>query len=214
MKRWMSPSHQRTADIMPPSTRPPMPRRISARALSWRFSRIGVRPLLFLAAGLLLHGCANERLAPADTAALGQLGGLRLGMGRAEAMRIADERTTRTERISCRSHPGYDFCSRTRVPADSEKNLGMLFQGDTLRALSWTRSGNFASLRGRYAGFGEPRWARAGRPPRPADVIAVWVSADSTVAREAVCQDGRSKPVCKIVAASTTPAQMRARAAQ
>lgn len=185
--------------------------RLFAWTLSWRFSRISVR---VMAAALLLEGCANERPALTDTAALGQLGELRLGMSRAEARRIADEHVTRAERISCKSHPGYEFCSRMRLSADSERNLGLLFQGDTLRALSWTRSGGFAALRLRYAGFGEPRWARAGRPPRPADVLAVWVSADSTVAREAVCHDGRSRPVCKIVAASTTPAQMRVRAAK
>ncbi|CAA9374841.1 MAG: hypothetical protein AVDCRST_MAG89-4913 [uncultured Gemmatimonadetes bacterium] len=188
--------------------------RLSVWTRSWPFSRIGVCPLRIVAAALLLHGCTSERLTLADTAALDQLGGLRLGMGRAEATRIADEHTTRTERISCRSHPGYEFCSRMKVSADSEKNLGLLFQGDTLRALSWTRTGEFASLRRRYAEFGEPRWARAGRPPRPADILAVWVSTDSTVVRDAVCHDGRSRPVCKIVAASTTPAQMRARAAK
>lgn len=175
-----------------------------------------MRRLRGVAAALLLAACTINRPTLADTAALGALGALgdlRLGMTRGEAMRIANEQAMRTERVSCRSRPGYEYCTTARLSADSERNLGLLFQGDTLRALSWTRSEDFASLRRRYTGFGDPRWARVGRSPRPADIIATWVGADSTVAREALCHEGRSRPVCKIVAASTTPAQVRVRAA-
>jgi|GEM_PF-5417004 len=176
--------------------------------------RRSVRPLWVVAVALLVQGCTNERLVLVDTESLGSLGELRLGMRRAEARRIADKHATRGERLSCSSHRGDVYCGRMKVPPGSETNLGLRFRGDTLRELSWTRSEDFASLRRRYAGFGEPQWARVGRPPRPADIIAVWLSADSTVIRDAVCHEGRSRPVCKIVAASTTPAQVRARAAK
>lgn len=176
---------------------------------SWRF-----RPLWVVGVVLLAQGCANERLVLADTESLGSLGELRLGMSRAEARRIADRHATRSERLSCSSHRGDVYCERMGVPIGSDGNLRLRFRGDTLRELSWTRSEDFASLRRRYAGFGEPQWARVGRPPRPADIIAVWLSADSTVIRDAVCHDGRSRPACKIVAASTTPAGVRARAAK
>jgi hypothetical protein len=144
---------------------------------------------------------------------MGELGRFRIGMRRAEAKRLAGERVTRRERIACKSHPGYEFCSHPRLPVDSDESYGLLFQNDTLRALSWTRSEDFAALARRYAHFGDPQRVHTGRPPRPRDVFAEWVSADSTVIRTAVCHDGRSKPVCKIVAAATSPAQIRKRAA-
>lgn len=172
-----------------------------------------MRPLCIASAGLLLLGCTNSRPLPTDTAAMGQLGEFRIGMPRAQAKRIAGEGVPRVERITCKSHPGYEYCSTWKLSVDSDRSYGLLFQNDTLRALSWTRSGNFAALRRRYAHFGEPQRVHTGRLPRLRDVFADWVSADSTIVREAICHDGRSKPVCKIIAAATTPAQIRKRAA-
>lgn len=172
-----------------------------------------MRPLFVALAGLLLLGCTDGRPVHTDTAAMGELGQFRIGMRRADARRIANERVSRAERISCKSHPGYEYCSQSKMSIDSERKYGLLFYKDTLRALTWTRSGDFATLRRRYAHFGEPQRVHSGRSPRPRDVFAEWVSADSATIRDVVCHDGRSKPVCKITAAQTTPAQIRKRAA-
>jgi hypothetical protein len=173
-----------------------------------------MRLLCIAVAGLLVLGCTNGRPVPTDTAAMGELGDLRIGMSRAVAKQIANRNVMYEERITCRSHPGYQYCTRHALSVDSERNVGLLFQNDTLRALSWKRSGDFAALRRRYAHFGEPQRVHSGRSPRPRDVFAEWVSADSTVIRSAVCHDGRSKPLCAIIAASTTPAQVRKGAAE
>jgi hypothetical protein len=174
-----------------------------------------MRPLSIAVAGLLLLGCTEGRPGPADTdtAAMGELGRFRIGMPRAEAKRIAREGVPRSERIACKSYPEYEYCSHPRRTTDHEGNYGLLFQKDTLRALMWTRSGDFATLSRRYAHLGEPQRVQTGRSPRPRDVFADWVSADSLTIRTAICHDGRSKPVCKLVAAQTTPAQIRKRAA-
>ena len=171
-----------------------------------------MRPLCIAVAALVLLGCTG-RPERTDTAAMGELGRFRIGMPRAEAKRIAQERVPRSERIACKSYPVYEYCSHPRRTTDYEGSYGLLFQKDTLRALTWTRSGDFATLSRRYAHFGDPQRVRTGRPPRPRDVFADWVSADSMTIRTAVCHDGRSKPVCKIVAAQTTPAQIRKRTA-
>lgn len=173
-----------------------------------------MRPLCIAFAGLLLLGCTDARPLLTDTAAMGELGRFRIGMTRAEAKRIAAEGVPRVERIACKSHPGYEYCSTWKLWVDSERSYGLLFHTDTLRALTWTRSGDFATLRRRYAHFGEPQRVHTGRLPRLLDVFAEWVSADSTTVRDVVCHDGRSKPVCKIAAAATTPAQIRQRAAK
>ncbi len=178
------------------------------------FARNCMRPLCIAVAGLLLLGCTNGRPELPDTAAMGELGRFRIGMPRAEAKRIAREGVPRSERIACKSYPEYEHCSHPRRTTDHESSYGLLFQEDTLRALTWTRSGDFARLSRRYAHFGEPQRVHTGRSPRPRDVFAEWVSADSITIRTAVCHDGRSKPVCKIVAAQTTPAQLRKRAAE
>lgn len=172
-----------------------------------------MRPLCIVAAGLLLLGCTGRRPELADTAAMGELDRFRIGMPRAEAKRLAREGVSRSERIACKPYPDYEYCSHPRRTTDHESSYGLLFQKDTLRALTWTRSGDFATLRRRYAHFGEPQRVQTGRSPRPRDVFADWVSADSMTIRTAVCHDGRSRPVCKIVAAQTTPAQIRKHAA-
>ena len=173
-----------------------------------------MRLLCIVVAGLLVLGCTIGRPVPTDTAAMGELGDLRIGMSRAVAKRIADRNVMYEERITCRSQRGYQYCTRHALSVDSERNVGLLFQNDTLRALSWKRSGYFATLRRRYAHFGEPQRVHSGRSPRPRDVFAEWVSADSTVIRSAVCHDGSSRPLCAIIAASITPAQVRKRAAE
>ncbi|HEY0150816.1 MAG TPA: hypothetical protein VGB92_02395 [Longimicrobium sp.] len=172
-----------------------------------------MRPLCIAIAGLLVLGCTNRRPVLTDTAAMGELGRFKLGMRHAEARRIAGERVPREELISCKSHPGYEYCSQLRLSVDSERSYGLLFQNGILRAMSWTRRGDFETLRKRYAHFGEPQRVHSGRSPRPRDVFAEWVSADSMTIRDVICHDGRSKPVCKITAAQTTPAQIRKRAA-
>lgn len=173
-----------------------------------------MRALCIAVAGLLLLGCSTDgRPALGDTAAIDELGEFRIGMRRADAKRIAREGVQRSERIACKSYPEYEYCSHPRRTTDYEGSYGLLFQKDTLRALTWTRSGGFATLRRRYAHFGEPQRVHSGRSPRPKDVFAEWVSADSTTIRTVECHDGRSKPICKIVAAETTPAQIRKRAA-
>lgn len=172
-----------------------------------------MRPLCIALAGLLLLGC-DERPVLTDTAGMGELGQFRIGMRRADARRIANKGVPRAERIACKSHPEYEYCSHPRRTTDYEGSYGLLFQKDTLRALTWTRSGDFETLRRRYAHFGAPQRVRTGRSPRPRDVFAEWVSADSMTIRDVICHDGRSKPVCKITAAQTTPAQIRKRAAE
>lgn len=169
-----------------------------------------MRPLCIALVGLLLLGC-DERPVLTDTAAMGELGQFRIGMRKADARRIADKGVPRAERIACKSYPGYEYCSQPKISVDSERKHGLLFYKDTLRALTWTRSGDFATLRRRYAHFGEPQRVHSGRMPRLQDVFAEWVSPDSVMIREVVCHDGRSKPVCKITAAQTTPAQIRKR---
>ncbi|HEX8213034.1 MAG TPA: hypothetical protein VF584_22860 [Longimicrobium sp.] len=171
-----------------------------------------MRPLCIAVAGLLLLGC-DGRPALTDTAAMGELGRFRIGMRLAEARRIAKERVPREEWISCKSYPDYKYCSQLRLSVDSERAYGLVFQNDTLRAMSWTRHEDFETLRRRYAHFGEPQRVHSGRAPRPLDIFAEWVSADSMTIRGVVCHDGRSNPVCKITAAQTTPAQVRQRAA-
>ncbi|HLL83591.1 MAG TPA: hypothetical protein VK420_13090 [Longimicrobium sp.] len=172
-----------------------------------------MRHFCIAAAALFVLGC-NGRPVLTDTAAMDELGRFRIGMHRAEARRIARERVPRAEWISCKSHPGYELCSQLRLPVDSERGYKLIFQKDTLRALSWTRRGDFETLRRRYAHFGEPQRVRSGSPPRPRDILAEWVSADSMTIRGAICHDGRSRPVCKLTAAATTPAEIRRRAAQ
>jgi hypothetical protein len=171
-----------------------------------------MRSLSIAIAMLLLLGC-DRRPPLTDTAAMGELGRFRIGMPKAEARRIARERVRREEWISCKSYPGYESCSQLRLPVDSERGYRLIFQNDTLRALSWTRSGDFETLSRRYAHFGEPQRVRSGPPPRVRDIVAEWVSADSMTIRAAVCHDGRSRPICKITAAAATPAQIRERAA-
>jgi hypothetical protein len=171
-----------------------------------------MRLLWMATAGLLLLGCDGPPPLT-DTAAMGELGRFRIGMPRAEARRIAREGVPRSERIACKSYPEYEYCSHPRRTTDYEGSYGLLIQKDTLRALTWTRSGDFATLRRRYAHFGEPQRVHSGRSPRPKDVFAEWVSADSMTIRTVECHDGRSKPICKVVAASITPAQIRKRAA-
>lgn len=171
-----------------------------------------MRPLCIAVAGVLLLGCDGPPPLT-DTAAMGELGRFRIGMPRAEARRIAWEGVPRSERIACKSYPEYEYCSHPRRTTDYEGSYGLLIQKDTLRALNWTRSGDFATLRRRYAHFGEPQRVQSGRLPRLQDVFAEWVSADSMTIRVVVCHDGRSKPVCKITAAQITPAQIRKRAA-
>jgi len=172
-----------------------------------------MRALCTALAWLLLMGCADGRPLLTDTAALGELGRFRIGMPRAEAKRIAAEGVPRVERIACKAYPDHEYCGPWKLSMDSERSYGLLFHKDTLRGLMWTRSGDFATLRRRYAHFGTPQRVHTGRPPRPRDIFADWVSADSMTIRSAICHDGRSKPICKLTAVATTPAQIRNRAA-
>jgi hypothetical protein len=164
---------------------------------------------------LLLAGCG---LAPAqspappfaDTTAVEQAGGFQLGMSPGQVHRVA---AVRGDSLTCVIREEYFLCHPGKTATLGPESYMLMFRAGRLHLIGWDPARPLAELRSRYTPLGTLAAAGPGSDSSPQDTLAIWISADSTVSRTAVCiQLGSSSP-CSVTAVRGDPAELRSRVA-
>jgi hypothetical protein len=162
---------------------------------------------------LLLAGCGlapehSPALPMADTVALGQAHGYQLGMSTDQARRAA---AVRGDSLTCVIREEYLLCHPGEAARRGLESYGLMFRAGRLHLIAWESDLPLAELCSRYAGLGTLAAMGPGSDALPEDTLALWISADSTVSRTAVCVQVRGFAPCSMSAQRSNPAELRSR---
>lgn len=177
------------------------------RVLSDEVSLMPLSALLLLA--LLLPACSAPPARsdptpdpPSDTLAFEALGDFHLGMDAEQVESVAE---ARGERLQCRLLKGRFHCTPAPT-APGEERYAVMFQGDTAVLLGWRLPITLDSLQRRYASLGT--LVASGLATDTTDAtLSLWVNADSTAERMAICHT-LDEPTCSITLTRSDPAEL------
>lgn len=167
--------------------------------------------LLFLF--LFMTGCGLGPAQPpappmADTTALNQAGGFQLGMSPGQVHRVA---AARGDSLRCVIREEYFLCYPAKAATLGPESYALMFRDGRLHLIGWHPNLPLAELRTRYRRLGTMVAAGPGSDSLPKDTLALWINADSTVSRTAVCIQMKDSSPCSVTAVQEDPVQLRTR---